>query len=52
MVVAWPLQILALGLAPITVVQPTLATSLLVLLAVARIRLGERIGRAEPHAHE
>lgn len=47
MVVAWPLQILALGLAPITVVQPTLATSQLVLLAVAKIKLGERVGAFE-----
>jgi drug/metabolite transporter (DMT)-like permease len=47
MVVAWPLQILALTLAPITVVQPTLATGALVLLAVARVRLGERVGRPE-----
>jgi hypothetical protein len=47
MVVAWPLQILALGLAPITVVQPTLAATQLVLLAVARIKLGERVGRLE-----
>lgn len=47
MVVAWPLQVLALGLAPITVVQPMLASSLVVLLAVARVRLGERIGRSE-----
>jgi drug/metabolite transporter (DMT)-like permease len=47
LVVAWPLQILALGLAPITVVQPTLATSPLVLLAVARIKLSERVGPLE-----
>jgi len=47
MCVAWPLQILALGLAPITVVQPTLSSSQLVLLAVARTKLGERVGRVE-----
>ena len=47
MVLAWPLQILALGLAPITVVQPTLSASQLVLLAVARFKLGERVGRFE-----
>jgi drug/metabolite transporter (DMT)-like permease len=47
MIVAWPLQILALGLAPITVVQPTLAASPLVLLAVARVKLGERVGAFE-----
>jgi drug/metabolite transporter (DMT)-like permease len=47
MVVAWPLQILALALAPITVVQPVLATTQLVLLAMARIRLRERVGWLE-----
>jgi len=47
MVLAWPLQILALGLAPITVVQPTLSASQLVLLAVARLALHERVGRLE-----
>jgi drug/metabolite transporter (DMT)-like permease len=47
MVVAWPLQILALALAPITVVQPTLSATLLVLLATARFRLHERIGPVE-----
>lgn len=47
LVVAWPLQILALGLAPITVVQPTLSASQLVLLGIARVQLGERVGRLE-----
>jgi drug/metabolite transporter (DMT)-like permease len=47
MVVAWPLQILALGLAPITVVQPTLSATQLVLLAVAKFKLGERVGPLE-----
>ncbi|MBV9168347.1 MAG: hypothetical protein JO342_19590 [Solirubrobacterales bacterium] len=47
MVVAWPLQILALTLAPITVVQPLLCTTQLVLLAVARVRLRERVGLFE-----
>lgn len=47
MVVAWPLQVLALALAPITVVQPLLSTSQLVLLAVARVRLREHVGRLE-----
>jgi hypothetical protein len=47
MVLAWPLQILALGLAPITVVQPTLSASQLVLLAVARFKLHERVGQLE-----
>lgn len=47
MVIAWPLQVLALALAPITVVQPVLATTQLVLLAVARVRLREQVGRLE-----
>jgi drug/metabolite transporter (DMT)-like permease len=47
MVVAWPLQILALTLAPITVVQPALSATQLVLLGVARVKLGERVGRLE-----
>lgn len=47
MVVAWPLQILALAFAPITVVQPTLASGSLVLLAVARVKLDERVSRLE-----
>ena len=47
MVIAWPLQVLALALAPITVVAPLLATTQLVLLAVARLRLRERVGRLE-----
>ena len=47
MVLAWPLQIVALALAPITVVQPALATTTLVLLVIAKLRLGERIGARE-----
>ncbi len=47
LVVAWPLQVLAFAYAPITVVQPTLASGSLVLLSVARLRLGERVGRPE-----
>jgi drug/metabolite transporter (DMT)-like permease len=47
MMLAWPLQVFALALAPITVVQPLLATTQLVLLAVARIGLRERVGRSE-----
>jgi len=46
-VAAGGLQVLALSLAPITVVQPTLATGQLVLLALARLKLGERVGRSE-----
>jgi drug/metabolite transporter (DMT)-like permease len=41
------LQITANAFAPISVVQPMLATSQLVLLVVARWKLGERAGRAE-----
>jgi hypothetical protein len=47
MVVAWPLQIFALALAPITVVQPTLAATQLVLLVIARVKLRERVGVVE-----
>lgn len=47
LIIAWPLQILALLYAPITVVQPTLATGQLVLLGIARVRLGERAGLLE-----
>lgn len=47
LIAAWPLQVLALGLAPITVVQPLLATTQLVLLAVARVRLREQVGWLE-----
>jgi drug/metabolite transporter (DMT)-like permease len=47
MILAWPLQILALTFAPITVVQPLLSTTQLVLLAVARTKLKERVGRRE-----
>ncbi len=47
LLLAWPLQILALVYAPITVVQPTLACGTLVLLGVARLKLGERVGPLE-----
>jgi hypothetical protein len=47
MVLAWPLQILALAWAPITVVQPTLSATQLVLLGIARVNLGERVGALE-----
>jgi drug/metabolite transporter (DMT)-like permease len=43
----WPFQLVALSLAPITVVQPTLALGLLLLLAVGSKGLGERVGRQE-----
>jgi drug/metabolite transporter (DMT)-like permease len=41
------LQVVALTLEPITVVQPVLALGLVALLALAHVVLGERIGRRE-----
>jgi hypothetical protein len=46
-VLGWPLQILALAYAPLVVVQPALASGLLVLLAAGERLLGERPGRRE-----
>jgi drug/metabolite transporter (DMT)-like permease len=43
----WPLQLLALSLAPLVVVQPAMATGLFVLLLVGEWMLGERAGRRE-----
>jgi drug/metabolite transporter (DMT)-like permease len=43
----WPLQIYALSFVGVVVVQPTLASGLLVLLAVGERMLGERPGRRE-----
>jgi drug/metabolite transporter (DMT)-like permease len=43
----WPLQLLALSLAPLVVVQPAMAAGLLVLLAISERMLGERAGRRE-----
>jgi hypothetical protein len=43
----WPFQLVALSLAPLTVVQPTLSVGLLLLLAVGARRLGEHVGRTE-----
>jgi len=45
--IGWPLQITALSFAPLVVVQPTLASGLLVLLLVGERMLGERPGRRE-----
>jgi len=42
-----PLQLAALALAPVTVVQPTLALGMLVLLAAGARLLGEHVGRRE-----
>ena len=46
-IIAWPLQILALSFAPVTVVQPIFASFQLVLLALARFWLKERAGLRE-----
>lgn len=43
----WPLEIVALLLAPLTVVQPCLVSGLVVLLWLGVTRLGERPGRRE-----
>lgn len=43
----WGLQALALGLAPLTVVQPALALGLVFLLVFGARTLGERVGRGE-----
>jgi drug/metabolite transporter (DMT)-like permease len=47
MVAAGGCQLAALALAPISVVQPMLASSQLVLLAIARVRLREHVGVRE-----
>jgi hypothetical protein len=46
-VLGWPLQVLALLLAPLVVVQPALAAGLLVLLLFGERMLGEHAGRYE-----
>ncbi len=46
-VLGWPLQLLALSLAPLVIVQPALAAGLIALLLVARGMLGEAAGRRE-----
>ena len=43
----WPLQVLALSLAPLALVQPTLALGLLLLLFLGARVLGEPVGRRE-----
>jgi len=45
--VGWPLEIVALLLAPLTVVQPCLVSGLVVLLWLGATRLGETPGRRE-----
>ena len=46
-ILGFPLQLVALLLAPLAVVQPTLAAGLLVLLFLAQRMLGEHAGRRE-----
>ncbi len=46
-VIAWPMNIVALGFAPITVVQPIFSSFQLVLLALAHFWLKERTGWRE-----
>jgi len=46
-ILGWPLQVVALLLAPLVVVQPALAAGLLVLMLVAQRMLGEHAGRYE-----
>jgi hypothetical protein len=46
-ILGWPLQVLALLLAPLVVVQPALATGLVVLLFLGQRMLGEHAGRPE-----
>jgi hypothetical protein len=46
-ILGWPLQVIALLLAPLVVVQPALATGLVVLLFLAQRMLGEHAGKYE-----
>jgi hypothetical protein len=46
-VLGWPLQLVALLLAPLVIVQPTLAAGLLILMLMAERMLGEHAGRNE-----
>jgi hypothetical protein len=46
-ILGWPLQVLALLLAPLVVVQPALAAGLLVLVFVGQRMLGEHAGKHE-----
>jgi hypothetical protein len=46
-ILGWPLQVIALLLAPLVVVQPALAAGLLVLMFVGARMLGEHAGRSE-----
>ncbi|UTI63728.1 hypothetical protein NBH00_20585 [Paraconexibacter antarcticus] len=46
-VAGWPLQVTALALAPLAVVQPTLAVGLVLLLVMGARLYGERVTRAD-----
>ncbi len=46
-ILGWPLQVIALLLAPLVVVQPTLAAGLVLLMWLGERMLGERAGRYE-----
>lgn len=46
----WPLQLAALSLAPLTLVQPTFALGILLLLALGSRILGERVGAVQAGA--
>lgn len=46
-ILGWPLQLAALSLAPLTVVQPTLALGLIVLLVMGVTVMREPVGRVE-----
>ncbi len=46
-ILGWPLQVLALSMAPLVVVQPALALGLPVLMVLGERMLGERAGRRE-----
>jgi drug/metabolite transporter (DMT)-like permease len=46
-IAGWPLQLLALALAPLTLVQPTLALGLVLLLVLGARLLREPVGRRE-----
>jgi drug/metabolite transporter (DMT)-like permease len=46
----WPFHLIALAIAPLTIVQPTLALGLILLLYLGHRVLGEAVGRAETAA--
>src|SRR5258708_5365823 len=46
-ILGWPMQVVALLLAPLVVVQPALAAGLVLLLLLSERMLGEQAGRKE-----